>query len=60
MFFDEGIEGYYLLRGIPYSEAKYIPPQEFPDNARESILACLDCVIQLNLFKFTRNNKRVE
>ncbi len=44
MFIGEGIEGFYLLRGIPHAEAKYIPPQEFPDNAREGILACLDCV----------------
>jgi hypothetical protein len=39
-----GIEGFYLLRGIPHSESLYIPPQEFPDDARENILKCLNCV----------------
>jgi hypothetical protein len=42
--FQAGIEGFYLLRGIPHSEDRFIPPQEFPDNARERILACLACV----------------
>lgn len=39
-----GVEGFYLLRGIPHSDVKYIPPQEFPENARDNIIACLNCV----------------
>ena len=38
-----GIEGFNLLHGIPHSDSKYIPPQEFPDYARDNIFACLDC-----------------
>ena len=38
------MEGFYLLRSIPHSDTKFIPPQEFPENARDNIVACLNCV----------------
>ena len=38
-----GIEGFNLLHGIPHSDSKYIPPQEFPDYLRDNIFACLNC-----------------
>jgi hypothetical protein len=58
--FQAGIEGFYLLRGILHSEDRFIPPQEFPDNVRERILACLLSVCERNIFKRHQDKGRVE